>query len=421
MKLRALLICLLALSLAGNAWAEFKRDYGTGRKALDKGNYLEAIEDLEKAIADNPSAQDQVRIYGMRFEPYIPYYYLGAAHFGMGNCEAAVTAWQKSISEGLVTSQPQYADLQRDMASCQSQTVDLSEYLADANSAISELQSANNRFSELESEALLASEWSSRWAPELSRSESLVSSLRQQLAAADSGQDQAAMEAIVTEASNASNAIEGSRDLARARITSLAAEQDRQARDQERLAIQQKEKARRDLDQALATAGDLTVVSGNDEMATLKGQLDDQVTRARGLSASATTLNMQELTRGINNTLRRYQQAEQDWRVAMQRAEDMKPPPLLHDIAQAYFDGDYQGAQSMANPDALDKQREKIQALLFRAAASHKLYVLGGQSQSNYLEQARQDIRAIKRLKSDFRPYIAAFSPNFLALYQETG
>ena len=120
-------VTTLALLLAAQeAVADFKQDYGRGKRAFEKGDYAAAIEDLEKAIADNPESQEKVRIYGMRFEPYLPHFYLGAAKFATGDCNGAVAAWNEAISQGLVQSQPQYADLQRDMPTCAVETIDVS-------------------------------------------------------------------------------------------------------------------------------------------------------------------------------------------------------------------------------------------------------------------------------------------------------
>ena len=97
-----------------------------------------------------------------------------------------------------------------------------------------------------------------------------------------------------------------------------------------------------------------------------------------------------------------------------------KPPESLNAIAVAYFSGDYQQAATISDPAKYSKQRERIQAHLFRAAARYNLYVLDGEQESQMLRDAEQDIRSIKRLDRAFSPYLAAFSPRFLTLFEKT-
>ena len=97
------------------------------------------------------------------------------------------------------------------------------------------------------------------------------------------------------------------------------------------------------------------------------------------------------------------------------------PPNALKQAAEAYFAGNYQSTVDLSNPDSLNEDRAKVQALLFRAAASHKLYVLSGETNTRARQRSEDDIRAIKRLNKNFSPYIAAFSPGFLELFRQTG
>jgi hypothetical protein len=111
----------------------------------------------------------------------------------------------------------------------------------------------------------------------------------------------------------------------------------------------------------------------------------------------------------------------QDWQAQQQSIADRTPPPDLKRIAEAYFAGDYETVTELADPESFSKDRTRIQALLFRAAANHKLYVRSGEKQSATLRQVQSDIRSIKQMNSRFSPYIAAFSPRFLVLFKQTG
>jgi hypothetical protein len=62
---------VLGLLFVVLAHADFKRSYGSGVRDYTKGDYSDAIESLQKAIDEESTAQEKVRIYGMRYEPYI--------------------------------------------------------------------------------------------------------------------------------------------------------------------------------------------------------------------------------------------------------------------------------------------------------------------------------------------------------------
>ena len=405
---------LLCAILAGTALADFKRDYGEGKRSFQDGDYPNAVQALQKAIADNPKADPQVRIYGMRFEPYLPHYYLGAARFKLGDCAGALKEWKESEAQGVIKNASEYADMQRDRAVCQSQVVDVSSIAQAATGAIDKLDAEIKSFAAIGNEPLLHEEWQSQFAPELQQKQGLAAALRKQLAKAVDATDPDAIETVTKNAQDALSSVNGSVDLANARLQALRQEQASQV-------AQRQEQAQRELRQAVAAAKAVQPASGGSEqMASLTKDLGSQVAKADGMGDNATVEALRGLTQDINNTLRRYQQAEQEWRVQKQAAAYRTPPPLLKQVAQAYFSGDYASTARLATPDKLSEDREKVQAFLFRAAANYKLYVLSGEQNSDLLKQAQDDIRAIKRLNNTFSPYIGAFSPNFLDLFKRT-
>lgn len=402
------------LLLAVPAHADFKRDYGAGKRSYLSGDYRDAIDDLQAAIDENPRAEAQVRIYGMRFEPYLPHYYLGAAKFKLGDCAGALQAWQEADRQGLIRQMPEYTDMQRDMAVCQSQVVDVTAIAQAAREAIDELEQGIARYAALGEEALLREEWRSRFEPDLAQARTLAAALRSQLAAAVEATAADQIEDLTRQAREGLVAVNGSVDLAGARLQALREAQASQL-------AEQREQARRELRQAIAAARGLQAVDGgSQQMNSIYGDLASQLQRAEGISDSASSANLRELAQALNNTLRRYQQAEQDWRARQRSIAERTPPPRLKQVAEAYFSGDYDATTRLADPDQLGSDREKVQALLFRAAASYKLYVLSGEQQQAQLSRAQADIRAIKRLNRNFSPYLAAFSPGFIELFQRT-
>ncbi len=77
--------------------------FAEGIKARDQGRWKDAEDWLRRAINKNPQATgEKVRVYGMKFERYIPYFYLGLALFHQGDCRNALTNFDRSRNEGAV-------------------------------------------------------------------------------------------------------------------------------------------------------------------------------------------------------------------------------------------------------------------------------------------------------------------------------
>ena len=421
---------MLGLMFAVFAHGDFKRDYGSGVRDYTQGDYEDAIESLRKAIDEEAQAQEKVRIYGMSYEPYMPYYFLGQAKFKNGDCTGALAAWKESLAQEVIQKQEQYSELQTNMASCESMKVDVTKIAQSAQEAIGRLQDNIDLFAKLESEQLLSSEWTSRWQPELARARTTAQSLSTRLQTATDETDEAAIRAIQAEAQTAASAITDSKGLAVARINSI---KQSQAQD----ASKQLSEAREALVEAIRNGKAIEIEQGSTQMGTLQQQLETLLEQGESTiaSGSANPKQFRELAQNIINVGRRYNLAEQDWQAEQRQAQLAAenaaaakaaaqrriPPNSLKQIAEAYFSGNYQSAVDLSKPDSLKEDRAKVQALLFRAAANYKLYVLSGETNTQARQHSEDDIRAIKRLNKNFSPYIAAFSPSFLELFRQTG
>ena len=421
---------VLGLFFSVFAHADYKRSYGSGVRDYTKGDYSDAIESLQKAIDEESTAQEKVRIYGMRYEPYMPYFYLGQAKFKNGDCAGALKAWNESMTQGVIQNQDQFSEMQANMASCDSMKVDVTRIAQDAQNAIDGLRENINRFSRLESEQLLSSEWSSRWQPELERARTTAQSLSTRLQTAVGETDEAGIKAVQSEAQSAASAINDAQALAVARVDSI---QQNQARQTQR----QLGDAKEALVQAINAGKSIEIKQGSAQMGTLHEQLQTLLTQGESTidSGSTNPRQFRELAQNISNVSRRYNLAEQDWQAEQRQAQLAAeneaaaraaaqrriPPNALKQAAEAYFAGNYESAVSLSNPDSLDQDRAKVQALLFRAAANHKIYILSGEQDTQAKQRSEDDIRAIKRLNRNFSPYIAAFSPKFLELFRQTG
>ncbi|MEP6938607.1 MAG: hypothetical protein ABI846_02500 [Rudaea sp.] len=84
--------CALALASTG-AWADFRQDYGRALKAYEEGKFAEAQALFAQAAAEHPEPAARMKLYGMRFEPYVPQHYLGLIAAQSGDCGRARAQW----------------------------------------------------------------------------------------------------------------------------------------------------------------------------------------------------------------------------------------------------------------------------------------------------------------------------------------
>jgi tetratricopeptide (TPR) repeat protein len=193
------LLVLLSLAIAGPAWADFKRDYGNAVKAIGSGKWDKAAEGLRSAISENPDSAERLRLYGMRFDVYMPHYYLGEALFQQGDCAGAVAAWDEAISRGVIQTQDQFGEMQSNMSSCSGSVVDVSAIAATATGAINALDAAAKGLAELKGDAAMGSSWST-FESGLNGAQRQVASLGNRLRQAQADKDADAIEAIEREA-----------------------------------------------------------------------------------------------------------------------------------------------------------------------------------------------------------------------------
>lgn len=90
-------------ALALPAAADWRETFADGVRAWDLGQWREAARRMREATAEKPEATgEKIRIYGMKWERYLPYYYLGMALYEVDDCRAALAAFDTSHAEGAV-------------------------------------------------------------------------------------------------------------------------------------------------------------------------------------------------------------------------------------------------------------------------------------------------------------------------------
>lgn len=118
----ALVLALLAL-VVPSARADYRDSYRRGIEAAEKGRWAEAATHLRAAAAEQPKEGERVKLYGMRFEEYLPHFQLGQALFQSGDCDGALRAFGVSQGQGVVQKSPAFRTLERSRAECQKRAV----------------------------------------------------------------------------------------------------------------------------------------------------------------------------------------------------------------------------------------------------------------------------------------------------------
>lgn len=80
---------LAALAAPVTVWADY-RAYARGQEAAADAKWAEVEQEMQQAVAANPVPKVRVKLYGQRFAPYVPQYYLGLAAYRQNDCTAAL-------------------------------------------------------------------------------------------------------------------------------------------------------------------------------------------------------------------------------------------------------------------------------------------------------------------------------------------
>ncbi len=411
---------LMSVMLSSSLMAAFGTDFLDALDALEDGDYQKAIGKLEKAIKGKDDAGLDQRFYGLVYGNYIPYYYLGQARYKLGDCRGAIEAWNESAKQGVVTGLKEYSTLQAGVTACSGEVVDIPKLAAEAKQAIDsvssrsgQLQALSSDFRELGSNALYQREWVSRWEPVLKSASQSVGDMESRLSAAASAKDDKAIQVIKSEATTLAGTLVSSMTQATNQIAAIRQQQAGQV-------VEARKRARRELMQAVASARAQETVNANAQISQSYTSLMDQADRGEGLSADTPASIQLQQVQSINTAIRRYKVAIQDWRRTEENIAHRTPPADLKQIVIEYLAGNYENTIQMVDPGSFSDDRARIQALLFRAAASYRLFMLSGEKDTQNLQQAQSDIREIKSLRKDFSPYIPAFSPKFLDLFRRS-
>jgi len=116
---RALGACLLVLGLAAPALADYKESYRKGIEAVDRKQWAEVARRMGEALAEQPREGEKVKLYGLRFETYLPHFFLGLALSNTGDCDGAIKAFAASEEQGAIRGTSRHAELLGSRKSCE--------------------------------------------------------------------------------------------------------------------------------------------------------------------------------------------------------------------------------------------------------------------------------------------------------------
>ena len=357
--LRAAALAVGVFTLSLPARADYKESYKRGMELVERGNWPGVAQKMREAAAERGQEGEPVKLYGMRFETYLPHYYLGLALLGSGDCAGALEAWRISEAQGAVKKTAQYKALVKDRATCEARIAQAApktpatpdpalQAVAAAENEVTTAEAASRSVAALAAEAELSPVWAKE---------------------ASLGGAQKQASDLLTQAKAKLDAAKKKPDLATANeAKDLAANAARQFE-----AIRQAATSKRvDLQRAAQKAA------------------EDRTRKAEVLPLTP-----------------------------VQSPTVSGPPAELRQGVRAYFGGQYaEAVQALSG--ASFQGRAALHALLIRAAARYALYASGGRKDEALKRDATTDIRACRRLDASFVPDPQAFSPRFLELFKAT-
>ncbi len=357
-----LALLLITLLITPASYADFKDAYKDGVRAAESQNWTLVESKMREALRAEPTPQAKVRLYGMRFEPYIPHHFLALAAAAKNDCAAAMVALNNSAHQSALSGAREATQLlaveQQIKRRCQAAAPNIPPALPVIPGTtppvipVPEVKppvAVQTPSTPQSTEPKLAS-------GEVARVRSAVQLLKRELSAARSTFAKPELAAAASAKSAELNAL-----------------------DQEaaRLSL--------DLDRAI-------------------GKVDATLLSNTGSAASAASARATALKLAATSAL-----------AAATPVVRQPAPPALAQMAKSYFGGDFKVA-AQADVESL-QGKALAHALLLRAAARYSLYVAQGESKAKQLDLVKADLTRAKSVDASVRPSAQYFSPLLIALY----
>ena len=399
-KLHLQLVSLVsALLVASASYADFKDAYKDGVRAAGDQNWALVETKMREALSDEPTPQAKVRLYGMRFEPYLPHHYLALAASAKNNCAAALAALNNSAHQSALSGARDATPLvtveQQIKRRCQSTASSIPSpsipssgiplqsiptpnvASAPITSPVSQVPTVTTPVATTPIAAPVVKPPATVQTPATrpSTTPTPTVAVAPTLANADIASVRSAVQALKRELS-AARSTYAKPELA---VAASAKSAELNALEQEAMRLTQ------DLERAIAN-------------------VDTALLSRTGTAASAASTRATTLKLAANAAL-----------AAAAPLARQAAPPALAQIAKSFFGGDFKTA-AQANVESL-QGKALAHALLVRAAARYSMYVAQGESKAEQLNAVKVDLTRAKSVDATVRPSAKYFSPRLIQLY----
>ena len=98
----------LLMAAALPVFADYKQDYARGKNAAAEQNWDEVETRMREALAGSQTPLARTRLYGQRFEPYVPQYYLGLAAYRQNNCSEALRWFNDPAAASIIAGNSEF-------------------------------------------------------------------------------------------------------------------------------------------------------------------------------------------------------------------------------------------------------------------------------------------------------------------------
>lgn len=359
------------------AAADYKDSFQRGFEALGRKRYAEAAGYLRQALRERPGeGGEPIQISGSFFSPYLPHYYLGVALFHSGDCAGAIKEWHESERQGAVAGTSEEANLRALETQCRGPLADKARLGAEG-----ELDNARRVDRTLRGlvdgpEGREALGGTGDFLQRTKQAEDALAALARKIEAAKAAADLDGLAAARDQAAQAAQQLSGLTDEAMSLIGAWRGSPAAAKR--------------------VPGGPPPPLPPAQPPSARAGGQPPPpaEASAAEAPAAEATT------------------------------AEAPAPEhAALRSAARAFFAGDYPATLLVLDHASFTSRRAGAQAALFAAAARMATYWLAGGRDPALLARAREDVRRCKRLNRTLRPSIrpqaTAFSPRFIAFFDQ--
>ncbi|MBZ5589225.1 MAG: hypothetical protein LAO05_11750 [Acidobacteriia bacterium] len=457
-RLRPLALVAMLLA-AANATADYKQSFRKGIEAIDLQDWAGAARHMREAAAEQPREGERVRIVAVRFEIYLPHYYLGLALYHTGDCAGALRAWETSEEQGRIMSAPdEYAILKGLRDECRRRTSAAepvtpgkppapsppfpTEELRRAQAGLARAAEAEAAVTNLRRDPDVAAVWLDR--PALgSRADAAIGKIATASGwvKAASGQGDAAQltraTALTTEAIGELEAVRQEVEARRDELQRVQARPIPTTRPQAPLApplgpavpapgagMPAAEDARRTAlrrevgtltAEARSALGEARARPASAELDGVRRDLEQALVEADRTNPMSPPADLERVRDRIARSMPRLRQI-----IARSSGAPghPAPPAELRAAVEAFLGSNYLRTVDILAKQEFAEARASAVALLLRGAARYALYLESGKSDDTLLRAADADVRACRRVVPALTPDAAFFSPAYSEFFR---